>query len=265
MDTNVPWPQQAFGDQANAVRLGVAQALRNMHENALGAQEEAHVAAKDPYGASRYVGQFERMGEELGGLPGFRPVKPRGFRHTLPMVGRGLLYPFRYAKTKSDVRCAQVPDSRLVRELLSNFGTEPESHQVSLFEDGQFAEVPLELRAGLADLQPDTRVVLVAFACSAGGLLEAFWGVASLASDGSTVDWASAPEPLPVPDQPSARPRLSSVPEQSGHAIDLPRFDQGDEPTIDLLTRPGHDVRREIPPQSEAEPNEPLTNENDDD
>ncbi len=265
-DAAVPWQERVFGDHREAVGLGLGQALRNMHENARNAQEEAQVEDADPYGSSRYTNQFARVEDELKGIPGARPVRPRGFRFNLMLVERGLIYPFRYAKKKADVRLAHIPHSLLIRELLANFGTEPESQQGAfLFEEGGFDSSPTALRAGLADLPADTKLVLVPFACNVGSLLESYWGVASLGADGSTVEWASRPDPLPVPEQATVRPRLTAVPQQGVPLVtEMRSFDEGAEPMVLLSSRPGGDVKRDITPTTEFEQIEPQANQDED-
>ncbi|MFJ1757706.1 hypothetical protein [Kitasatospora sp. NPDC088134] len=262
----VPWQQQLFDQNADRVRSGLGQGLRNMHANARAAQEEASVRPAHPYGAARYTGQFERIADELITIPGARLVKPRGFGFELVLVGKGLIYPFRYAKTQADVRVARIPHtSVLIKELLANFGTAPDTFQEALEFDGfETDDDVLALRAGLADLPPDTKLVLVPFACNVGGLLESYWGVASLGIDGTTLQWASTPEALPVPDQATRQIKLHSVPEQGVTVSEaLTGFDQGEEPPVFLSSRPDSDVKLDLAPETEEQPIEPRVNEDD--
>ncbi|MYQ90220.1 hypothetical protein GTY20_02115 [Streptomyces sp. SID4946] len=263
LDANRPWQEQAFGEHVQAVRHGLGQALRNMHENARNAQEEARVEDKDPYGSSRYTGQFRRIEEELGGIAGALPVRPHGFRFNLMLVGRGLIYPFRYAKKNADVRLAHVPHSQLIRELLTNFGTEPEHEQgvLNFAADTHSASSPLELRAGLRGLPAGTMLILTPFACNAEGLLECYWGVASLGDSGTAVQWASQPETLPVPDTPTTKHGHISLPHQTAPAGELGRFDHGTLPEVSLVSRPKADTKRRVTPLTEAKPIRPQASE----
>ncbi|WP_327067895.1 hypothetical protein [Kitasatospora sp. NBC_01302] len=265
LDADVPWQKQAFGEQDELVRLGLGQALRNMHENARNAQEEARVKAKDPYGSSRYTGQFERIEDEVGGIPGARLVHPHGFRFNLIMVERGLIYPFRYAKKNTDVRLARIPHSKLIQELITNFGTESDSPDEMLdFGLPEPEPTVLELRSGLAGLPGDTMLILVPFACNAGSLLESYWGVASLSENGADLQWASRPESLPVPDKATVKTSLIAIPDQSAPKIELSAFNHGAPPQVSLVSRAGSDVKRKTTPKSEVEPIKPQANENDD-
>ncbi|MFE4599861.1 hypothetical protein ACFRKE_03310 [Kitasatospora indigofera] len=282
MDVPVaPWSREVFGDHAEAVRAGVGQALRNMQANARASHEDTDAETKHAYGWSRYSGQFARIWDELKELPGARRVKPKQFQFALTMVGRGLLYPFRYAETASDVTLARVPSaSLLVRELFS-FAPVVEDPQHPLFygEEDEGEPAAVALRAGLSDLPPDTCLVLVPFTCNVDGLLESYWGTAALGEE-RRLQWAQRPEQLHLPNQATRFHRSEAPPqteildteaqklEQIGETTS---FDQGEEPSFDLSSRSEIDRKRwdrdsdkpGIPPQTEHEPEQPQANEDD--
>ncbi|MGW4812170.1 hypothetical protein ACWEPB_11055 [Kitasatospora cineracea] len=261
-----PWTTELFGKQALAVRSGLGQAFRNMQANAQAVQEQADVRTNHPFGSARWAGQFERVYEELRDLPGAKPVKPHRFPFELMLVGRGLIYPFLYSKTRSDVLTARVPShSEMVRALFT-FAPPPTSIQGAF--DFEFAATPeelaVELRGGLTTVPPDTCLVLVPFACNSSELLEAHWGIAAHGAD-DTLDWVAGPEELPLPASVTFHgKRLSSIPAQPGApTLEHTSFDQGDTPTLTLSSRSNVDRTLNVTPLTEAEPAKPQTNEND--
>ncbi|MFB7472563.1 hypothetical protein [Kitasatospora sp. NPDC056184] len=261
-----PWTTELFGKQSLAVRTGLGQALRNMQANAQAVQEQADVRTKHPFGSARWAGQFERVHEELKDLPNAKPVKPHRFPFELMLVGRGLIFPFMYSKTRSDIRTAHVPsDSGMVRELFT-FAPAPASVQgVFDFEfAGSAEESAVELHGGLTTVPPDTCLVLVPFACNSSELLEAHWGTAAPGADG-LLDWVAGPDELPLPETVTFHgKRLSSVPAQPGPAVlEHTSFDQGETPILTLSSRSNVDRTLNVTPLTEAEPAKPQTNEND--
>ncbi|MFI9422498.1 hypothetical protein ACIG54_02925 [Streptomyces achromogenes] len=260
-----PWATELFGEQAAEVRKRLGQALRNMQANAQAAQEQASSRTNHTYGSARWQGQYERVQEELDDLPGATPVKPFQFPFELMLVGRGLIYPFSYSKKKVDVRTARIPnESRLVKELFT-FAPEPTEVQGSFdFEGFDEATPDIELRGGLASLPPDTRLVLVPFACNASGLLEAYWGIAAL-GEGGRLQWETHPEPLSLPKAVTTHGQhLTVIPMQpTPPDLELTSFDRGAEPTLTLSSRPNVDRQRDVPPLTEAEPADDQISEDD--
>ncbi|MFG3117878.1 hypothetical protein ACGF4C_26245 [Streptomyces sp. NPDC048197] len=255
-----PWATDVFGKQAAAVRLGVGQGLRNMQANAQAAQEQAASRTTRTYGTTRYENQYERLQDELKDLPGARAVQPFGFSYELMLIGNGLLYPFRYAKTKSDVRSTRIPSqSRLVQELFT-FAPAPK-HTQDPFDLVFGPAVPAaEPRGGLATIPQGTQLILVPFACNGSELLEAYWGIAALGMN-RQLEWSTDPEPLHLPQAiTSYTPRLTTVP----HPITAhTSFADGTEPTLTLSSRTASDQARHVPAQTEAEPVEDQTSEDD--
>ncbi|WP_340560747.1 hypothetical protein [Streptomyces sp. GSL17-111] len=260
-----PWATEVFGKQAPVVRVSIGQALRNMQANAQAAQEQTDSRTNHTYGSARWQGQFERVREELKDLAGAVPVRPFGFPFELMLVGRGLIYPFLYSKTRSDVRTARIPrESRLVHELFT-FAAEP-AHVQDAFDFDGFGETgqAVEPRGGLATVPPDTRLVLVPFSCNASELLDAYWGLAALGTDRRLV-WETVPEPLALPDTVTFHGQpLRSVPKQpTSPELELTSFGDGAEPTLTLSSRANVDQQRDVPPLTEAEPADDQTSEDD--
>ncbi|MFD5234294.1 hypothetical protein ACFWJ5_38440 [Streptomyces qaidamensis] len=251
------WAIELFNDEETAreVRDRIGQALVDMQANARSSQQDADVSSTQVHGVARYRGAFERVSEELAGLPGAQLVKPNGFQFDLVRIGNGLLYPFCFSKKDSNVRSARIQNVwSVIREL---FAFAPPSEQADLFGGYGFDPSAVELRPRLAALPKGTRLVLVPFACNAAGLLKPYWGVAALADESGTLEWVIDPEPLPLPDAPKAK---LTIPQQlAGH----PGFDEGEQPIVALAPRPGAERKLDLPPVSEVAPIEPLTNEND--
>ncbi|OEV13155.1 hypothetical protein [Streptomyces nanshensis] len=260
-----PWVAEVFGKQALAIRVGLGQALRNMQANALAAHEQAESRTNHTYGSARWQGQFERLQEELQDLPGATPVKPYNFPFELMLIGKGLLYPFQYSKTASDVRTARIPsESQLVKELFT-FAPAP-AHTQGAFDFDDFIEgtMSAEPRGGLANVPSGTHLILVPFACNVSELLEAHWGIAAL-GEGRRLQWTTDPELIPLPATvTSPGQRLASVPSQpASPAAEHSRFDHGTEPALTLSSRADADRERDVTPLTEAEPVEDQAGEDD--
>ncbi|MDF4250251.1 hypothetical protein [Streptomyces sp. WMMB303] len=260
-----PWATEVFGEQALPARVRLGQALRNMQANAQAAQEQTASRTNHTYGSSRWQGQFERVQEELRDLPGARPVKPYNFPFELMLINKGLLYPFLHARTKADVRTARIPnESQLIKELFI-FAPEPTHVQGSFdFGDEGVSSETVSPRGGLAAVPPDTRLILVPFACNASELLEAHWGIAALGEE-RRLEWKTVPEPLTLPESvKTSRPTITSVPQQpTSPAAEHTSFDQGTAPRLTLSSRANVDRQRDVPPLTEAEPVEDQTSEDD--
>ncbi|MFD4256436.1 hypothetical protein ACFWR9_02100 [Streptomyces sp. NPDC058534] len=259
-----PWATEVFGEQAQPVRTLLGQALRNMQANAQAAHAQAESRTNHTFGTSRWQNQFERLQDELMDLPGATPVKPFGFPFELMLVRGGLLFPFLYSKTKADVRKARIPSESLLVKELFTFAPEPQHVQGEFDLDLGVAADVVEPRGGLATLPEGTRLVLVPFACNTSELLEAHWGIASL-GENRRLMWATEPETLELPQSVTPhRTRLTGIPEQAGASeLQGTTFADGSEPTLTLSSRAASDRHRAVPPQTEAEPVEDQTSEDD--
>ncbi|MEU1313399.1 hypothetical protein ABZ419_31520 [Streptomyces cinnamoneus] len=252
-----PWATDVFDKQAPIVQTSLGQALRNMQANAQAAHEQTDSRTNHTYGTARWQNQFERPRDELKDLPGATAVKPFGFPFELMLVGRGLIYPFRYSETIADVRMARIPsESRLIRELFT-LAPEPKHVQGTFDLDVEAPALPSEPRGGLARLPRGTQLVLVPFACNASELLAAYWGIAAL-GENRHLEWATDPVALTLPQAvTSSGTRLISIPEQATEKTRKHTgFAEGSEPTLALSSRAPSERPRDIPPLTEAEPDE---------
>jgi hypothetical protein len=252
------WSAKQFGsdEQARAVRDGIGWALRDMQENASASHKEAAVSSTQIHGVARYRGSFERVAEELKDLPGAQLVKPNGFQFELVRIGDGLIFPFCFSKKDVSARKAKIQNVwSVIREL---FAFAPPSAQADLFGEYAFDPTAVELRPRLAALPPETRLVLVPFACNADGLLKPYWGVASLADESGTLEWIVDPEPLPVPNSTTAKPTIPAQPVSQPAS-----FNGGNEPEVALSARSASDRMLEVSPVTEIIPTIPVASEND--
>lgn len=198
-------------------------------------------------------------------LPGAIPIKPFGFPFELMLIGKGLIYPFLYARTTSDVRTARIPnESRLVKELFT-FAPEPAEEQGLFDIDDLEADAGVvEPRGGLATVPPGARLILVPFACNVSELLDAYWGIAALGTD-RRLEWTTIPELLPLPTTVTShrKPLLKIAGQPTSAEQELTRFDDGVQPPLTLSSRPKVEQQRGVPPLTEAAPADDQTSEED--
>ncbi|KAB8161815.1 hypothetical protein FH609_020245 [Streptomyces sp. 3MP-14] len=258
-----PWAANVLGKAAPLVQVGLGQALRNMQANAQAAHEQSDSQTKHTFGMSRWENQFQRVQDELKDLPDATAVRPYRFPFDLMLVGRGLIYPYKYAETTVDVRKARGPkESELIRELFS-FAPPTRHVQDALDIDWDVSAPQPEPRGGLANLPEGTRLILVPFACNASELLAAFWGIAALGTE-RHLEWVTEPAPLTVPKTVTSHgTRLSTIPAQASVESQHTGFAEGSEPTLTLSSRGSSERLRGIPPLTEAEPVQDQTSEDD--
>ncbi|MFE0377889.1 hypothetical protein ACFW1M_20395 [Streptomyces inhibens] len=264
MSVHVPaWAADVFGKPAPLVQLGLGQALRNMQANAQAAHEQSDSRTKHTFGMSRWENSFQRVQDELKDLPGAATVKPYRFPFDLTLVGRGLIYPYKYAETTTDVRTARGPkESALIRELFS-FAPPPRHTQDALDADWGISNPQPEPRGALANLPEGTRLILVPFACNASELLAVYWGIAALGAE-RHLEWITEPLPLTVPQTVTSHGTTPSIiPAQASGERKHTGFAEGSEPSLTLSSRMPSERLRGIPPMTEAEPTQDQISEDD--
>lgn len=265
------WARERLGDRAPHVRDAVVQALQAALIDAQDAQKVGKSNLLYPFGWTLAVRRYERITEALADMDGVELIKPPGSPHHLVLFNGNLLYPFRYAKDGNvPLQQARVTDrqvSGLTAELFQRFG--PEASQqalpLTLFDDD---EASLDtLRPALAELPPDTRLILIAFAANDRvGLINARWGEAELLDGKGHVRWLSGcyeDLPVSVPTAvPSAGP-LASVPQPRLPHDTGSRFDNGAMPAVPLTSRTAVERAHsdKFPPATERSPETPKTDE----
>lgn len=246
MDSGSPvssWVFERFGQDAEKVRAGVVQALVETQALARDAQVAADTDTNHVYGMARYTGQFKQLACAVGALDTARLVRPNGHAFSLVVVHKSLLLPFRYAgnlATPIESAHMRQPVAKLTQELFRWFAPQPTWRQGTLLESAGSGDSTDRLRPALAHLEPDTRLVPVAFACNVqSGLLAAWWGEAALADQDGHLQWQHC-EPLPLNQAtpPSGRQRgPSDGPLPSGTGTSPRRFDEGDVPPLEFPQR----------------------------
>jgi hypothetical protein len=222
------WALATFGDRALPVRRAVVEALLVALNDAQDAQQTSHASTRHPFGATLMARKYEVLAEKLADMDGVRVTRLAGSAFSLVIVGRNMLLPFRYAKDATvPIQQARLTDGQVsgrMRLLFSRFGPHPLYIQESLLPDDTLDDDEEILFANLPD---ETRLIVIPFACNEqAGLINAWWGEASLDGVTGELNWIRPPEQLPLRAQPfgAVRPEPAAM------------FDSGELPG--LVTRP---------------------------
>lgn len=232
------WATERFGDQASAVHKAIVNALIDTQTYATQAHHSSKTDSNHVYGTARYQGQYKRFADTVGALDGAILIRPRTVSFHLVIINGVLLVPLRYASTLgTPIEEATLPRpvARWAREAFARFGSRASVvRQDSLFPVEVLSSLAKPVRPVLDHVDPETRLVVVPYACnSQAGLLSAWWGEADLMEDG-TLRWAGGkPEKLPIHslDRSTLAENLSSV-------VPVQRFNEGDEPGLDFPPQP---------------------------
>ncbi|MEV7179373.1 hypothetical protein [Kitasatospora sp. NPDC093679] len=191
-----PWAEEAFGALAPRLVDLVPECLARAHERARDAHEGAQTQTLEAYGHGLYAAQFEQLAMGLADLPGADAVRLQA--RTVMVVAGHVLYPIRYAKRDTPVSTAKLRrTSGLRADLIRRHGPDPRQGELDL---GPAFEAPEdEVHGDLAKLSPDTKLVLVAYACAHhSGIVRLEWGSAELQQQNRSLVWHHH-EPLPIP------------------------------------------------------------------
>lgn len=231
------WAVQRFGEHAQAVMMGVVQALTDAQRAALAAQDASRLRARHPYGGT-WLARYEFLVNALHDLPGAEIVRPHGAGYRLVLLNGCLLVPFAHSKTLTEppISQARVP-SALLRELTAA-AVPPPREPLALFTPDPPATGGG--RPAVATLPPGTEVVYIAFVANADsdGLLAAWWGIPQFQDAEGGLTWS--PDPLPVHLAERADSDLARDPARFTPVVPAPRraFDQGELPELALGARP---------------------------
>lgn len=241
------WAVQRFGEHAQAVMMGVVQALTDAQRAALAAQDASRLRARHPYGGT-WLARYEFLVGALHELPGVQIVRPHGAGYRLVLLNGCLLVPFLHSKTLTEppISQARVP-SVLLRELTAA-AVPPPHEPLALFAPDPPATGGA--RSAVATLPVGTEVVYVAFVANADsdGVLAAWWGIPRFQDSEGGLTWS--PDPLPVHLAERGDPDPARDPARFSPVVPAPRraFDQGELPELALGARPGP---TEPPPTSD--------------
>ncbi|MEV7179367.1 hypothetical protein [Kitasatospora sp. NPDC093679] len=192
-----PWAQTVFGPIAAEVAAIVPACIVRAHERAQGGHEGVRTQTLEAYGHGLYAAQYEELSAGLSRLPDTDLVRLQA--RTLAVIAGYVIYPYRYAKKDVPVSTARLRSrSGLRADLIRQHGPDPRQPGLDLGIELPAEDEP---HADLARLAPDTKVVLVAYACSlADGIVHLEWGSAELRDEDRSLIWHHH-EPLPVPRQ----------------------------------------------------------------
>jgi hypothetical protein len=218
-----PWVVERFGQHADAVMVGVVQALAAAQRAGLAAQDASGLRARYPYG-STWPARYEFLVNALRDIPGAEVIRPHGAGYRLVMINGCLLVPFLHSKTLTDLPISQarVP-SALLRELTAA-AVPPPREPLALFPPDAAGEryTAAGDRAGSV-IAPDTVVVYIAFVANAdsAGLLAAWWGIPRAQDQHGRLTWNPDPLPLHMADRAGLTPVIPA-PRQPVDQDELP-------------------------------------------
>jgi hypothetical protein len=266
------WARQRFGERAQLVRKAVVQALSATVTDAQDAHKEGKSDKLYTFGWTLAVRKYERLVEALRDMDDVDLVRPPGSPHNLVLFGENLLYPFRYAKdAATPLSEARVTDGRvsaMVAELFQRFGPEPTHQEVTfpLF-DPEPSPDDDEFRSALDRVPPQTKLILIAFACNErSGLIDAAWGEGELVDSTGHLRWLpGCYEPLPIAAAAVESPGWVPQPRAVGDMAGETRFDKGAMPAVPLTARPPIERANSdtFPPVTERTPENPKVDEED--
>jgi hypothetical protein len=222
--------------QVHGVSEGIVAALQRAVADAQDSQQASKTGTRYPFGVTLMARKYEALVTALEDMGEVMSVPMKGSPFRLVLIEGCLLYPFKYANDAtvaiSEARISDRLVSDRVRGIFGKFS--PSSYvQDGLFDGEEEAESEtVALNAAMQALPPDTKLVLVAFACNEkAGLINAWWGEAELADDYGRLNWHGKPEEirLPVELQAGGRPRAVLARDADTAAA---RFDSGDMPGL---------------------------------
>ncbi|MFJ2866900.1 hypothetical protein [Kitasatospora sp. NPDC087314] len=169
--------------------------LVRAHERAQRGHEGVHTQTLQAYGDGLYAAKCEELSASLSQLPGVELVRLQA--RTVAVVAGHVVYPYWYAKKDVPVTAARLRTASGLRaDLIRRLGPDPRQGELNLGIELPDEDEP---HADLARLSPDTKLVLVAYACSlADGVVRLEWGFAELRREDRSLIWHRH-EPLPIP------------------------------------------------------------------
>lgn len=233
------WAQGRFGDRAHQVRQGVVTALRETLNDAQNAQSVSKSATRHTFGGALLARKHETLATAFRDMDGVQLVRTAGSPFQLVVLNECLLFPFRYAQdAKVQIRDARITERHIsgrIKAMFARFGPKPAYVQGSLLPEDEEEETDLaSLGPALEELPPDTRLVLIAFACNEqAGLINIWWGEAELADDFGRLHWIGSPEELPLPADQQTGAHLRPVGSPSENNQSAARFDSGVMPPLE--------------------------------
>ena len=253
------WADAAFGDDVHRLRQRIPLALATAHTRARAGHDATSSTTRRIYGNGLWEFQYEELVRELLTIDGAKVAKFGGYQ--LVVVADHAFFPLRY----TDRAGVPIGRARLQRPVSPQrerlFGAHaPEVEPNEPFLDEAWEQLdPQEEYESFPQLGEGAQLVVVAYACNLeAGVLHVEWGEAEHIGDGE-LRWGEHTA-LPLVSA-SAAGGLSLA----GHSTGTPWFDSGKEPKIAMGLRHPGDDELGVPPQTEPSPDEPHTQDNDQD
>lgn len=195
----VAWARKLFGDEGPHVRDCLPRVLAETHSHYSTLQISTGLPSADPYGLI-WLGMPNALLEELHGIAGVQPYRPRRARYRIPVINSVPLIPWRFAKDKT-TDIDQVPFGRPVSASKQSLFTSIQTPlELDLGESGLGDAVldrlsPQEHQeldrysAEIAALATAQLVGVVAYASNPEALLSSYFGFATLRANG-LLNWS---------------------------------------------------------------------------
>ncbi|WP_093598294.1 hypothetical protein [Lentzea waywayandensis] len=187
--------------------------------------------------------------------------------YELPVVAKKVLFPLRYAdRSGVPVERAHLPQpvSQQRQRLFGAHAPQVERPHPYLDESWADFDLPDDYEA-FPQLGDDTELIVIAYACNLeAGVMNIEWGRAEHVGDGELLWGPHTPLPLTAAGLAGAANR-SGKSTSTGQSAATPRFDAGTEPGLTIGLRHPGDKTLGVPPQTERHPDEPRTQDNEED
>jgi hypothetical protein len=218
------------------------------------------------YGTTLWECQHEELVSAMVSIDGAKVAKFGGYE--LPIVAKKVLFPLRYTdRSGVPVESARlpVPVSQQRQRLFGAHAPDVERPHPYLDESWADLDLPNDYEV-FPQLGDDTELIVIAYACSLeAGVMNIEWGGAEHVGDGELVWDEHTPLPLISAGLAATTAAGSGGLSTAGHSIAGPRFDAAEEPGLAFGLRHPGDKKLDVPPQTERHPDEPRTQDNDQD
>lgn len=260
------WAVEAFGEHVGLLRTRIPAALAVAHTRARAAHDAARSTKLRVYGTTLWECQHEELVSAAISVDDDVKVAKFG-GYELPVLADKVLFPLRYAdRSGVPVERARLPQpvSQQRQRLFGAHAPEVERPHPYLDESWADFDLPEDYEA-FPQLGDDAELIVVAYACNLeAGVMNIEWGRAEHVGGGELL-WGEH-TPLRLTSSGLAVAATHSDKSTStGQSAATPRFDAGAEPGLTFGLRHPGDKQLGVPPQTERHPNEPRTQDNEED
>lgn len=261
------WETGAFGENAATLRERIPQALVAAHLRARASHDAARSKKLRVYGTTLWECQHEELVSAVLSIDGAKVAKFGGYE--LPVVAQKVLFPLRYAdRSGVPVERARLP-LPVSQQRQRLFGAHaPEVERPSPYLDESWAELDLpEDYEVFPQLGDGTELIVIAYACGLeAGVMNVEWGQADHLGGGELLWGEHTSLPLASTGLIDAAARGAEPASMAGEQRSgMIRFDAADEPGLAFGLRPPGDKKLGVPPHTERHPDQPRTQDNDQD